>query len=295
MQKTQAVPGIQNQNFPLQLFLAALNGLFVAVGINFFLLPHSIYSNGITAVGQVINAYTDHFLNFEIMSIGTWVFVLSVPLILLSWFKLGKNFTVLSLVSVFSTMVVMNWVPVIKVSGNPLLSAAVGGAVMGYGAALCYKYGFSPGGLDILIAWIKKATGKNVGAISLVINAIVYTLAAVLDGFDILLYSLVTLYVMTMVMDKFYTQQQLAETTIFTKHPENVETILTEKFPRGATVMDKAYGMYTKENVVVYTVVSTQYELSELYKLIDECDKAAFVRTNLIYKVKGNFQKDHLS
>ena len=73
-----------------------------AIGINMFLSPSNIFSGGVTGLSQLLSSLGLDFFNINI-SIAAWVLILNLPLAILSWVKLGKKFTIYTIVAVVSS------------------------------------------------------------------------------------------------------------------------------------------------------------------------------------------------
>lgn len=154
-------------NVVSQFFIILFSALCFAVSLNMFLIPGDIYSGGVTGISQLITYSLDQFTPFgNIIQTGTLNFLLNIPLLILSYMKLGRRFTILTVVVVAIMTGFTLIIPVQQVSSNPLLNGIVAGALNGLGGGLTIKFGMSAGGIDIIALVINRLVQINVGSLS---------------------------------------------------------------------------------------------------------------------------------
>lgn len=278
----------QAKKTSIQIFVALLFGLLNSAGINFFLRPANIYGSGVTGVAQLWSSSFGATV-FGLSSIAVWSFLINVPLIILAWKNLGHRFTLITLFTVFSSSFFVNLLPVITLTDNLVLAALAGGALTGIGIGLCLKYGFSTGGVDIVALVMQKRNGKSVGQLGMILNGVIIVIAGLLHGWELAIASLLSIYVATKMIDVFYIHQSKVTVTIYTKKTELVVSTLINHSIRGITVLENAYGGYTKEKVDSVTTVVTKYDLYFVKKIVHELDREAFVNIQPTIEVIGKY------
>lgn len=273
----------------IQFLVALLFGLLNGAGINFFLSPANLYGSGVTGMAQLMSSLLGEQV-FGMSSIAVWSFVINVPLILLAWKNIGKGFTLLTLFTILSSSFFINQLPIIEVTDNLVLAALAGGALTGIGIGLCLKYGFSTGGVDIIALVVQKKSGKSVGQLGMLINGLILLMAGLLYGWELAIASLLSIYVATKMIDVFYIHQSKVTVTIYTRKATEVVQALIHHSIRGVTVIDSAYGGYTKGEISSVTTVITKYELYVVKKIVQECDREAFVNIQPTIEVVGKYE-----
>lgn len=263
-------------------------GLLAGIGINSFLTPAKVYSAGVTGLSQLLSATGTDFLGINI-KISTWVLLINLPLIFLSWKKLGKRFTFYSLLAVLSSSFFIRIIPSYKITDNILLASIFGGILTGAGVGFCFRLGFSTGGTDIIILVIQKMTGKSVGQLGFILNGIILFMAGIMYGWEMALYSLISIYATTKVLDLFYIQQYKLTVNIFTKKEKEVVQGLLENNLRGVTVNANLRGGYTNEELSSIVTVISKQELFFIKKVILDIDPDAFVNVQPTIEVMGKF------
>ncbi|MFT8536644.1 MAG: YitT family protein, partial [Lentilactobacillus hilgardii] len=75
-------------------------GILVSIAVNFFWTPGHIYSSGITGLAQLLNTISSRALPFTV-STGLGLFLLNIPLFLVAWRGIGREFTIFTIITVF--------------------------------------------------------------------------------------------------------------------------------------------------------------------------------------------------
>jgi uncharacterized membrane-anchored protein YitT (DUF2179 family) len=229
---------------------------------------------------------------FTPLSMWMLYLALNLPLIILGWFFVGKKFIAYSLVSVVGTTVLLGLIPEIQVTTEPLLSAAVGGILVGAGAGIQFKAGGSSGGFDIVGAIVSRFRDYSVGNIVILLNATVLAGVGYMTGdWNIALYSALSIYLMGKVMDIIYTNHAKVTVYVISENPDKLVSEIFEKLPpRGVTRLP-AYGAFSGVQRDMIMTVTTKYELAELKEVVRSIDPKAFVNITETIEVMGYFRK----
>ena len=180
-------------------------------------------------------------------------------------------------------------VPQVTLTTDPLINAIFGGLVMGTGIGYGLKSRISSGGTDIVSLTIRKATGRNVGSISLFVNGIIMLFAGLLFGWQYALYSMVTIFVSSRVTDALYTKQKKMQAMIVTSVPEKVVAMIHKKLHRGVTCINDAEGTYNHEKKAILLTIITQEEYGDFKYFMRKTDPRAFVSIAENVHVMGRF------
>lgn len=221
----------------------------------------------------------------------------NIPIALLGWYKVGRDFTLFSFLTVALMSIFSMILPIQEVTNDPIMNAIVGGVISGVGVGLSLKYGFSTGGMDIVSMVLAKTTGRSIGTLMFGINFIVISLAGFAYGWEYALYTLLSIYVLTKVVDTIHTSHQKVTAMIVTQHSAEMTTAIKEKLIRGITLLP-AKGGFSGADSSVLMVVVTRYELYDLEQAVKETDPFAFVNILQTNRVIGEFwdsdrQKSH--
>src|SRR5699024_6195767 len=139
----------------------------VGLAYNMFLLPSKLAAGGISGISTIL------YEMYEISPASTQ-FLINIPIFMIGWLILGKDFSGKTLVGTF-------WVPFViwltanmsYVITNPFLGAIYGGVILGVGLGIVYRGNGSTGGTAALAQILKKMTGLSSGYSQLVVDGIV--------------------------------------------------------------------------------------------------------------------------
>lgn len=141
--------------------------LFIALGIYLFQLCG--FLTGGTAGLALVLASVSPF------SFGQIFFVINLPFYYLAWTRMGKRFTMNTLMSVtFVSLVVDNFDVVLQVeSVEPIFSAVFGGFLIGTGMLIMFRHVSSLGGVGILAKYIQDTTGFSAGKFQMAVDVVI--------------------------------------------------------------------------------------------------------------------------
>ena len=133
-------------------YLGIIVGSFLmALGTAQLLLPNQLSTGGFTGLGTI--AY--YFFN---LPVGTFMFILNIPLFILGYFRIGRQFFVRSLIGAFLLTFFIDFLDKFSAFTNDrFLSCIYGGIATGIGTAILLKVNASTGGTDLL-SYIIKST-----------------------------------------------------------------------------------------------------------------------------------------
>ena len=270
--------------------------LLFALGINYIITPMNLYSSGFTGVSMLLRMLLVNVLHVPepsgISYLGIIYWIVNMPLFVLAYKALGKEFCITTAASIGIASLCMMLVPIPSkpVFDDYLTACLVGGLVSGTGAGLVLKGGTSGGGQDIIgVALSKTHPNFSVGKISIAINTVIYGVCFFLFDIQIVVYSMIFAVVNGLALDYQHTQNQNVQVMIFTKKEGITNKVLNE-LRRGLTYW-QGKGGFTEEDTYVLTTMVTKYELPHLIRIIKSIDPDAFVMVNEGTKIYGRFEK----
>lgn len=275
-------------NIAFQLLIATISSLIFGFTMKFFLIPGNIFSAGVPGLAQIINHFVKGGPLENILTTGNLYFIINIPLLILSYYKLGKDFTILTIVVVFISSQTTNFFPVTHVSENPLVNAIMGGVLSGLGAGITIKYGMSGGGFDILSIFLARQFGVNVGPVTFLANLIIVLGSGLIYNWETAIFTIIAIFVTSRMIDTIHTGEQRLTAFVVTNDAAAVTASIRSRLIRGTTILD-ARGGYTGDKRDVLMVVINRYELHDLQLAIAESDEKAFVNIIQSSKVMGQF------
>lgn len=276
--------GANNLEIAKKLIVFTFGSLLLAVALNFFLIPANVFASGFTGIAQILASLTP-------ISTGIYLFILNIPVAIIGWLKIGKQFTIYSFLNVAISTFFLEVLPVISISEDILLNSVFGGVILATGAGIILKYGASTGGVDIIVLILARYSDRPLGTYFFIINGFIVVTAGLILDWEKALYTLVTLYVTSRIIDSIHTRHVKLTAMIVTSKADEMQKAIHEKLTRGITRIP-AKGGYSKEEKEMLMIVITRYELYNLQQIISAVDDRAFTNIVETAGIYGMFRKE---
>ena len=251
-----------------------LGSVLYALSVNIFTAPNHIAPGGVTGVSTLLNYL------FQ-LPIGTMILVINLPLLLASWFRLGKAFTLrTAVVTLLSSLVIDGAAPFLPAfRGDTILVAVFGGVLAGTGLGLNFMRGATTGGSEIVARLLeRKFHHIPIGRLILLVDALVVAASAVVYGnIESALYAMVMIFVSSSMMDALvYGADKGKMLLIMTRKEREIADAVLEKMKRGVTMLN-ATGAYTGGEKRVLLCAVRRSEMYQLRTLVQDLDPSAFM------------------
>jgi uncharacterized membrane-anchored protein YitT (DUF2179 family) len=264
------------------ILLITVGSIICAVAVNSILIPKQFLAGGFTGLAMLI-----HYV-LPFMPVGVVYFLLNVPLFIFGWMFVGRRFFFYSIAGmvIFSLAVLIPF-PEIAIQDR-LLNALTAGIISGIGSGILLRSLGSAGGMDILAIIVLKKLSVRLGTTSLVFNAILMLTAIARIPLEMILYTLIYIYVSAYFVNLVVTglSQRKAAMVISEKWQEISREIMA-KLDRGVTVIHGEGGYSGKQQKILYSVIPFQ-ELGRFKDLIRRVDPNAFVVITETMEVMGH-------
>lgn len=280
--------GISREKYAERISGSIIYGLLSSIAVNFFFRPGNVYSSGVTGLAQIVSAVMSSYLGWSI-PIAVVYYALNIPLLLLAWYKIGYKFTIFTLITVSFSSFFIQFMPPVTLTTDPLVNAIFGGLVLGTGIGFALRNNVSSGGTDIVSILIRKKTGRQVGSISLIVNALIMLIAGMTFGWKYALYSMVALFICSRMTDLIFVKQKRMQAMIITSCPDKVTKMIQKKLHRGVTIINGAEGAYNHEQKTVLITIITRAEFNEFKQIMKKADRSAFVSVADNVNIIGRF------
>ncbi|MEW6425159.1 MAG: YitT family protein [Bacillota bacterium] len=271
-------------------FFGVTTGVFlIALGLDLFLVPNKIAAGGVSGIATVL-----HYLLG--LPVGMTMLALNIPLFLLGIYRLGLKFGFRSLYGTIAlSLFVDGLAPYLPVATrDALLASAFGGALIGLGLGIVFRYRGTTGGTDLAAAILRTYTGTNVGQLLFLVDGLVVIAAGfAFYSWELAMYALITIFITAWLVD--LVQEGISYTKAFLIISEQFDRIaqqVIKDLNRGATAL-KARGMYTGLPREVLLVVVNRAEVTRLKDLVYEIDPRAFMILADVHEVLGEGFKQY--
>lgn len=273
------------------------DAMFILIGVIIasfalknFLVPNHFFDGGVTGI-SLLTHEVYHF------NLGIIIVLFNLPLVIISYFSVGRSFAVKTFLSVILLGVCLVLIPEYAVTSDKLLIAIFGGVFLGIGIGLVMRAGAALDGIEVLALYTLKKTSFTITEIILGINILIFAIAAMEVGVTNALYSILTYFAATRSID-YVVEGLQAHTgvTIISAESEAIKYELVNKLGRGITVYKGERGFLpgnfevSTECDIIFTVIS-RLELRKLNNLVYDVDPKAFVFANTIKEASGGIIK----
>lgn len=263
------------------LLLIFSGSVLCAAAIKGILVPKQFLAGGLTGLSLLA-----HYM-LPSLPLGLIYFMLNIPLFVIGWMFVGRRFFLYSLVGVFIFSAVIFWpYPILPIQ-DMILSAIAAGIITGVGAGIILRSLGSAGGLDILTIVLFKKFSIRPGTTILIFNGILMSVAAFRIPFEMVLYTLIFLYVSSHFMNfVLIGLSQRKAIMIISNQWKEISREIMDRLQRGVTVV-RGEGGYTGHELHILYSVITFTELSRFKEMIRKIDPNAFVVVTETLEVMG--------
>jgi uncharacterized membrane-anchored protein YitT (DUF2179 family) len=270
-------------------FFISLGILSAAFGLKGFLLPDGFLDGGAVGISLLINALTG-------MNLSLLIVLVNIPFILIGYTQVSKIFAVKTLVAIIALAICVEIIDFPLITHDKLLISFFGGFFLGLGIGLSIRGGSVLDGTEVLAIYTSRKTALTVGDFILILNIIIFSVAAYLLNIETALYAILTYLVASKIVDfVVHGIEEYTSVIIVSNKSHLIKKAIIEKMGRGVTVLKgkSGYGKQGHREAdidVLYTVI-TRLELQKLKTEIAKLDEEAFVVENSVNDIKGGMIK----
>ena len=272
----------------------ATRALFIIIGafitaaaLETFLLPNNIIDGGVIGISMMAHYITG-------INLGLLIFCINLPFVLMAIKKLGRKFILQTLFAIGMLSIATNVFHGFQVTEDLLLSTVFGGIILGFGVGLILRNNASLDGTEMISIIIsKKLKVLSVGELLMVINLFIYTAAGFLFGWERALYSILTYYIASKVIDTVLEGLDRSKSVrIVSEFHREIGDAVMKELDTSVTYMRTMGGYSRQEKILTYCVVN-KFEMAKLKDLIHSIDPRAFIVTEDVHEVEGVRVKKH--
>lgn len=271
-------------NIIFEFLMITVGAVIAAFAIEEFLVPCLILDGGVVGISIIIS-------NLTKIKLSILTFALNIPFLIVGTKKLGKMFICKSTYAmiVFS-LSLETFADFTNATEDYLLAVCFGGVILGAGVGLIIRYGGCLDGTETVAILLNRKTGLPVGQTVLVFNVLIFAAAGLLFGLDRAMYSLLTYFITSKVLDIIENGiNQAKAAMIITNDATEVSNRIFQEMGRTVTIMEGT-GLVSGKKAVLYCVL-TRFEISELKRIINSIDASAFVSVSDVSEIIGNHIK----
>lgn len=264
--------------------IVTIGCLLFALSLDLFLDPSQIAPGGLSGLAMVVKYLTG-------LPIGAVVLTLNIPLLIMAFLKLGKQFILYTAYATILSSVLIDLLAFLPAFTQDLLLASIyGGVLMGAGLGMVFAGGATTGGSDVISQLVRLHYPHiQLGKIILLVDCVIIAISAtVFQDINRALYATISLYVSALIIDMIMNGFDYATMIyIISDHSQQIANEIQKKLQRGVTYLNGqgAYGG-TPKQVILCTV--KRNESSTLYRIVQAIDPNAFLIASEAHQVFGN-------
>ena len=257
----------------IDLVYTVVGTALVGFALSMFTVPNDIAPGGVSGLATALAYITP-------IRVSAWTLMMNIPLMIAAWRKLGPRAIFFTLIATlllsFFIEIGERFLP--KYSSDTLVASLMGGVVSGLGMGMLFIRGISTGGTDLLALILKKLLPNlPTGTLLMFVDATVVVIATLIfRDFDVAIYSAITIYVCSKVIDALTQGVDYAK-VIYTvsSHGDEIARALNEHTDRGSTLIP-AFGGYTGEGKQIVMTVTRRSVVAQTLRLIRQTDPKSF-------------------
>lgn len=271
-----------------------IGSIVFAYAINVFIVPNNLYTGGVLGIAQLIRSIIIDVFKFNITYdfSGILYYIINVPLFFIAYKYISKQFFIRTVFAVTLQSFLLSVIPTEPLLDDMIVNIMVGGILGGAGIGIVLSSGASTGGSDIIgLAIAKIHNDFSVGKLGMILNGIIYVIAGIMYGVEIMIYSIIYSVCESLMIDKMHEQNICSTAFIFCKkNPKKINNFIKEDLGRDFTYWDAKGGYDDSRTYIIYTAL-TKYELLRLERYMKTYDDHAFMVKSEGVGIKGEFEK----
>ncbi|MFM6926035.1 MAG: YitT family protein [Ferruginibacter sp.] len=287
--KSDHIDWKQVWNIKSLLYIMIGTGLAV-LAMKGFMIPNRFLDGGVTGISILLHEIF-HF------NISILVIMLNLVFVYLGYRNIGKTFAVQTSIAVVLLALGLLLIDIHPITTDKLLIAIFGGILMGAGVGLVIRGGGVIDGAEVIAVFTRRKTGFSNSEIIMLINCIIFAVAALQFGIETAMYSIITYFTATRATN--YVVDGIEEYTamnIVSAQQEDIKSFLVNELGKGITVYKGERGYLPdsfdiKTDCEIIVTIVTRLEIRQIQDAIMLIDPKAFVYVQSIKEASGGILK----
>jgi uncharacterized membrane-anchored protein YitT (DUF2179 family) len=292
MQKKYTVDQIEwKQVFDFKNLLHIIIGAGMAVlALKGFMIPNRFMDGGVTGISILIHELYHISIVYPLV-------LLNLIFIYLGFKRISKTFALQSTIAMFLIVLGLIFVNIHPITTDRLLIAIFGGILIGAGGGLVIRGGGVLDGAEVVAVFTKRKTGFSNSEIIMLINCVIFSVAAFKFGIETAMYSVITYFTATKATE--YVVDGIEEFTamnIISSHQEEIKSFLVNELGKGITVYKGERGYLPgsfdiKTDCEIIVTIVTRLQIKQIQDTVMIIDPKAFVYVQSIKEATGGILK----
>ena len=275
---------------PKNIFLIFIGTALAVLAMKGFMIPNRFLDGGITGISILLHEIFN-------INISFLVIILNVLFVYLGYKRIGKTFAVQTSIAVLLLAIGLVFVDIHPITRDKLLIAIFGGILMGTGVGLVIRGGGVIDGAEVIAVFTGRKTGFSNSEIIMLINTVIFAVAALQFGLETAMYSIITYFTATRATN--YVVDGIEEFTamnIISSQPEEIKNLLVNELGKGITVYkgEKGYlpgSFEVRTSADIIVTIITRLEIKQIQDAVLNIDPKAFIYVQSIKEAAGGVLK----
>lgn len=272
--------------------------LIYAFGIAMFLSPNNLAPGGVSGIAIVVKEVFPF-----LPGVGTLIFIINIPILILGAWKFGKKFILSTLYTLAVSSAFIDILPLVTkiqvITKDLMLASVMGGALFGFAMGALFRMETTTGGMDIIVKIIRqKKPHLKTGQIYLILDAVVLVASAIaFKNVEVALFAAISIYVSTVVMDRtIYGGDEATMVYIISSKQKIIAVRMLQELDMGVTLV-QGMGAYSNKSTEVIMCVMKKHMLVKVRNILKDTDPNAFMIVTSANEVfgegfKSNFKNE---
>jgi uncharacterized membrane-anchored protein YitT (DUF2179 family) len=272
-------------------FLHILVGIALAVlAMKGFMIPNRFLDGGVTGISILLHEI------FHI-DISILVIVLNALFIYLGYRRIGKTFAVQTTIAVALLSLGLFFIDIHPITKDKLLIAIFGGLLMGSGVGLVIRGGGVIDGAEVIAVFTGRRTGFSNSEIIMLINTIIFGVAAFQFNIETAMYSVITYFTATRAINYVVDGiEQFTAMNIISAQHDEIKNFLVNELGKGITVYKGERGYLpgsfdVKTDTEIIVTIVTRLEIKQIQEALVKIDPKVFVYVQTVKEASGGILK----
>lgn len=256
----------------LKTFAVIFGALIVAFGLEQFLIPNGFLDGGVVGVSIIL-------ANFIQLPVGVFIAVLNIPFLFIAYKHAGWTTTfrtALGVATLAFATILFHYIP--PLTSEFFLALGYGGVLVGAGVGIALRFGGALDGTEILAVFLANRTRFGVDQIILIINAVIFIIAAFVLSPEQAMASFLLFYIVVTRIIKYVMQggneAQIIQ-ILSTKHQE-VSDAIHAALNRKVTFID-AHKDDINDTLKIVMTYCARFEEARLVEAVEAVDPEALI------------------
>ena len=275
---------------PRNLLLLLTGAGLAVLAMKGFMIPNHFLDGGITGISILLHEI------FHI-NISFLVIILNVVFVYLGYKRIGKTFAIQTSIAVLLLSIGLLFIEIRPITNDKLLIAIFGGILMGTGVGLVIRGGGVIDGAEVIAVFTGRKTGFSNSEIIMLINTVIFLVAALQFGIETAMYSIITYFTATRAIN--YVVDGIEEFTainIITCKQQEIKSLLVNELGKGITVFKGERGYLPgkfdiKVDCEIIVTIVTRLEIKQIEEAVKNIDSTAFIYVQSIKEASGGILK----